>query len=144
LLAFSGSIATEGRFFAPAGNARISAVDTRDIADVAAAALTEQAHAGQTYTITGPAAISHGDIAAALSRATGRDITFVDVPPEAFADSLRDLLPPWQVEGLVEDYAHYAGGEAETVHSTVAEVTGHEPRDIDQFARDYADAFVPS
>jgi uncharacterized protein YbjT (DUF2867 family) len=144
LLAFSGSVATEGRFFAPIGSARISAVDTRDIADVAAAALTEQGHAGQTYTITGPAAISHGEIAAALGRATGRDITFVDVPPEAFADSLRDLLPPWQVDGLVEDYAHYARGEAETIYSTVAEVTGHEPRDIDQFARDYADAFVPS
>jgi uncharacterized protein YbjT (DUF2867 family) len=144
LLAFSRPIATEGRFFAPIGNARISAVDIRDIADVAAAALTEQGHAGQTYTITGPAAISHGEIAAALSRATGRDITFVDVPPEAFADGLRDLLPRWQVDGLVEDYAHYARGEAETIHSTVAELTGHEPRNIDQFARDYADAFVPS
>jgi uncharacterized protein YbjT (DUF2867 family) len=144
LLAFSRSIATEGRFFAPIGNARISAVDIRDIADVAATALTEQGHAGQTYTITGPAAVSHGEIAAALSRAAGRDITFVDVPPEAFADSLRDVLPPWQVDGLVEDYAHYARGEAETIHPAVAEVTGHEPRDIDQFARDYADAFVPS
>jgi uncharacterized protein YbjT (DUF2867 family) len=144
LLAFSGWIATEGRFFAPIGNARVSAVDIRDIADVAAAAFTEEGHAGQTYTITGPAAISHGEIAAALSRATGRDIAFVDVPPEAFADSLRDMLPPWQVDGLVEDYAHYARGEAEAIHSTVAEVTGHEPRDIDQFAHDYADAFVAS
>jgi len=144
MLAFSRSIATDGRFFAPIGDARISAVDTRDIADVAAAALTEQGHAGQTYTITGPAAITHGEIAAALSRATGREVTFVDVPPEAFADSLRGMLPPWQVDGLVEDYAHYARGEAETVHSTVAEVTGHQPRDVDQFARDYADAFAPS
>jgi uncharacterized protein YbjT (DUF2867 family) len=144
VLAFIGSIATEGRFFAPIGNARVSAVDIRDIADVAAAALTEQGHAGQTYTITGPAAISHGEIAAALGRATGRDITFVDVPPEAFADALRGMLPPWQVDGLVEDYGHYARGEAETIHSTVADITGHQPRDIDEFARDYADAFVPS
>jgi hypothetical protein len=74
MLAFSRSIATDGRFFAPIGDARISAVDTRDIADVAAAALTEQRHAGQTYTITGPAAITHGAIAAALSRATGREV----------------------------------------------------------------------
>jgi uncharacterized protein YbjT (DUF2867 family) len=144
LLAFSPLIATEGRFFAPIGTARVSAVDIRDIAEVAAAALTEQGHAGQTHTITGPAAISHREIAAALSRATERDIAFVDVPPEAFADSLRDVLPPWQVDGLVEDYAHYARGEAETIHSTVADVTGHQPRDIDQFARDYADAFVAS
>jgi uncharacterized protein YbjT (DUF2867 family) len=143
-LAFSRLIATEGRFFAPIGDARVSAVDIRDIAGVAAAALTEEGHAGRTYTITGPAAISHAEIAAALGRATGRDITFVDVPPEAFADSLRDVLPAWQVGGLVEDYAHYARGEAEAIHSTVADVTGQQPRDIDQFARDYAGAFVPS
>ena len=46
--------------------------------------------------------------------------------------------------GLLEDYAHDARGEAETVYSTVAEVTGRQPRDIDQFARDYANAFVRS
>jgi hypothetical protein len=82
--------------------------------------------------------------AAPCCRATGREITFVDVPPEAFADSLRDVLPPWQVEGLVEDYAHYARGEAEAIHATVSDVTGHQPRDIDHFARDYADAFAAS
>jgi uncharacterized protein YbjT (DUF2867 family) len=141
LLAFSRSIATESRFFAPIGNARISAVDIRDIADVAAAALTEQGHQGRTYTITGPAAISHGEIADALGRALGREITFIDAPPEVFAQSLREVLPAWQVDGLLEDYAHYARGEAETVQPTVAEVAGHEPRDIDQFARDYAGAF---
>jgi uncharacterized protein YbjT (DUF2867 family) len=144
LLAFSRSIATESRFFAPIGNARISAVDIRDIADVAAAALTEDGHQGRTYTITGPAAISHGEVAAALSRVLGREITFIDAPPDVFAESLREVLPAWQLDGLLEDYAHYARGEAETVHSTVAEVTGHPPRDIDQFARDYAGAFLRS
>ena len=144
LLAFSRSIATHSRFFAPIGDARVSAVDVRDIAAVAAAALTEPGHQGRTYTITGPAAITHGEIAAALSRAVGREITFVDAPPEAFAHSLREVLPAWQIDGLLEDYAHYARGEAETVHSTVAEITGHRPRDVDQFARDYAGAFVRS
>lgn len=144
LLAFSRSIATHSRFFAPIGDARVSAVDVRDIAAVAATALTEPGHQGRTYTITGPAAITHGEIAAALSKACGREITFVDAPPEAFAQSLREVLPPWQVDGLLEDYAHYARGEAEIVHSTVADITGHRPRDIDQFARDYAGAFVRS
>ncbi|MDQ3761989.1 MAG: hypothetical protein M3460_09920 [Actinomycetota bacterium] len=54
------------------------------------------------------------------------------------------MLPAWQIDGLLEDYAHYARGEAATVYSTVAEITGHRPRDIEQFARDYADAFVRS
>ena len=84
LLAFAGTIATDGRFFAPIGDARVSAVDVRDIAAVAVAALSEPGHGGQTYTITGPAAITHTDIALALSAATGREVEFVDVPAEAF------------------------------------------------------------
>ena len=52
--------------------------------------------------------------------------------------------PGLQIDGLLEDYEHYARGEAETVYSTVAEVTGRQPRDIDQFACDYANAFVRS
>jgi uncharacterized protein YbjT (DUF2867 family) len=142
LLAFAPSIATEGRFFAPIGDAQVSAVDVRDIAAVAAVALTEPGHAGRTYTITGPAAITHGEIAATLTVALGRDITFVDAPAEVFAEQLRGVLPPWQVDGLLEDYAHYARGEAAAVYPTVAEVTGQQPRDIGQFARDYADAFI--
>lgn len=142
LLAFAGTISSEGRFFAPIGDARVSAVDVRDIAAVAAVALTESGHEGATYTLTGPEALTHPQIAVALSGALGRDVTFIDVPPEAFADSLRATLPPWQLEGLVEDYAHYRRGEAASVSSAVAELTGRPPVDIRQFARDYASAFA--
>lgn len=142
LLAFAVSISTEGRFFAPIGDATVSAVDVRDIAAVAAVALTEAGHEGATYTLTGPEAITHSQIAAALTAALGRTVTFVDVPPETFADSIRELLPPWQVDGLLEDYAHYRRGEAAAVSPAVADVTGTTPRGIEQFARDYAPAFA--
>ena len=142
LLAFAGTISSQGRFYAPIGDATISAIDVRDIADVAAVTLTEAGHEGATYTLTGPASITHAQIAAALTAALGRDVTFVDVPPQAFADSLRGILPPWQVEGLLEDYAHYRRGEAASVSPAVAEITGRPPRDVQQFARDYAPAFA--
>ena len=141
LLALAGPIAAEDRFFAPIGDAPVSAVDVRDIADVAAAALTQDGHEGATYTLTGPAAVTHAEMASALSAALGREITFIDVPPEAFAASLRGVLPPWQVEGLLEDYAHYRRGEAAAVSTAVADVTGRPPRDVTQFATDYASAF---
>jgi uncharacterized protein YbjT (DUF2867 family) len=142
-LAFQAMIAQEGRFFAPIGDAPISAVDVRDIAGVALAALTQPGHSGKTYTITGPQAITHTEIAHALSKAIGRPITFVDVPPEDFAGALLQFgMPAWQVGGLIEDYAHYARGEAASVYPTVREITGSEPRDVRAFARDYASAFV--
>ena len=144
LLAFQPMIANEGRFVAPIGEARVSAVDVRDIAAVAAVVLTESGHEGKTYTITGPSAVSHAEMAHAIAAAVGRDVSFVDVPPEAFAGALTAAgVPPWQVEGLLEDYAHYARGEAAAVHSSVREVTGVESRDIKTFARDYARAFIP-
>lgn len=120
----------------------VSAVDVRDIAAVAAISLTEAGHEGATYTLTGPASITHAQIAAALTSALGHDITFLDVPPEAFADSLQAVLPPWQVQGLLEDYAHYRRGEAASVSPAVAEITNRPPRDVNQFARDYAGAFA--
>jgi uncharacterized protein YbjT (DUF2867 family) len=142
-LAFQATIANEGRFFAPIGEARVSAVDVRDIAMVAAVALTEPGHVGKTYTITGPAAITHPEIAHAIAEAIGRQVTFINVPPTDFSGALRNLgVPTWQVDGLIEDYAHYSRGEAAEVHTTVREVTGSEPRDVTAFARDYASMFM--
>jgi uncharacterized protein YbjT (DUF2867 family) len=142
LLAFAQYIATTGQLAAPIGDAAVSAVDVRDIAAVAAVALTEPGHEGATYTLTGPEAITHTQIAAALTEALGREVTFTDVPPEAFAQSLRGILPPWQVEGLLEDYAHYRRGEAAAVSPSVPGITGRPAISVRQFARDYASLFV--
>ena len=141
--AFRALIASQGRFFAPIGDARVSAVDVRDIAAVAAVALTQPGHAGNTYTITGPGALTHAEIAGAIGDAAGRTVTFIDVSPGEFEVALTKFgVPPWQAAGLVEDYAHYARGEAAEVHPTVREVTGAEPRSVAQFARDHASAFA--
>jgi uncharacterized protein YbjT (DUF2867 family) len=145
LLAFQSMIAAEGHFVAPIGDACVSAVDVRDIAAVAAVALTEDGHNERTYTITGPAAVTHTDMAAAIARAIGRPVAFKDVPSEAFAGALKAAgVPPWQVDGLIEDYAHYARGEAEAISPHVRDVTGVAPRDMNEFANDYSRAFVGS
>lgn len=140
LLGFAGTMA-QGWFAAPIGDATVSIIDTRDIADTAASVLTSTGHTGRTYTLTGPRAVTHGQIAHALSTATGRDIAFRDAPADQFTAALAGLLPPWQLDGLVEDYAHYARGEAADVHTSVTDLTGHPARDITDFARDYAAAF---
>jgi uncharacterized protein YbjT (DUF2867 family) len=143
LLMIGLSIASEGRFFAPAGGARVSVVDVRDIAAVAVAALTKSGHEGKTYDITGPEALTHGEMAAQLSEALHSAVTFVDVPERQFRDALRGLhMPDWQADGLVEDYAHYRRGEASDISSVVQEVTGGSPRRFSDFANDYRSAFL--
>lgn len=117
-------------------------VDARDIASVVAVALTEPSHAGQTYDVTGPDALTHGDIAEALAQATDHEVRFVPVPAETFVDSLRQTgMSAWQADGLAEDYAHYDRGEAAVVSSGVERVTGRPARSLQGFATDYAAAF---
>lgn len=142
LFAFAGSIAQDGSFGAPIGAAAVSAVDVRDIADVAIAALTDDRHIGATYTLTGPRAITHADMAQALSAALGRTISFADASAPDFAAALQGILPPWQIDGLLEDYAHYSRGEAAEVTDAVSTVTGHAPRSFAAFAEDYASRFT--
>ena len=145
LFAFQPMIAKDGRFMAPIGNARVSAVDVRDIAAVAVEALTGAKHEGQTYTITGPAAVTHPEMASAIDAAIGRPVTFLDVPAQAFAAALGSAgVPQWQIDGLIEDYAHYARGEAATVLPTVRDITGKDPREFSTFARDHAAVFGAS
>ncbi len=143
LLAFRASIATKGQFFAAAEDAKISATDVRDIAAVAVAALVEQGHEGKVYDLTGPAALTHAEMAAQLASALGRPVAFVNVSADAMRGALLAVgLPEWQTEGLLEDYAHYRRGEAAAVASGVQDATGKLPRTFAAFARDHASAFA--
>ena len=145
LLAFRETIMGQGKFFAAVGDARVSVVDVRDIAAAAAAALTGEGHEGKTYDLTGPQALSHGEMAEKLSGALRRVIEFVDVPPEAMREALIGAgLPVWQADGLIEDYAHYSRGEAAEVAPGVQETTGNPPRSFADFASAYAEVFSES
>ena len=142
LLGFREPIIKMGKFFAAAGNAAVSLVDIRDIAAVAAKALTEAGHENKTYTLTGPEALTHRQLAEKLSEALGRTITFMDVSPADMRQALdRAGFPAWQAEGLIEDYAHYARGEAAGISTAIPDITGRAARNFRQFAADYAPVF---
>lgn len=143
LLNFRHSMKQKGAFFAAAGEARISAVDVRDLADVAAAALTSSQYDNKSYSLTGPEALTFSEMAEQLSAALGRTIAFVDVSPDAMREALAGLgFPAWQADGLLEEFAMYRRGEAAEVESGVAEALNRNPRSFGEFARDYAPLFA--
>lgn len=143
LLSFKQTIQEQGKFFAAIGNAKISIVDVRDIAAVAAEALTEEGHRNKIYDLTGPEALTHGQMAALLSEALGKPVAFTDVPPEAMLQGLLSAgLPQWMAAGLIEDYAHYARDEASVVTNDVQNVTGKPAYNFKTFAADYKNAFL--
>lgn len=114
----------QGVLGAPIGDARVSLVDTRDIAAMAAVALTEDGHDHAIYTLTGPAAVTHTEVAMALGA------RFVDLPEAHFRELLAAVMPPWQLDGLIEDYAHYRRGEAAEVDSAIPTVLGRPARSL--------------
>lgn len=142
LLGFKESIIKKGMFFAAVGEAKISLIDVRDIAAVAAETLTTEGHDNKIYDLTGPEAITHQQIADYFSKGLKKAIKFIDVKPE---DMYREVViagfPLWQAEGLIEDYAHYARGEAAYVSAAVQDITGHPPRNFQTFVADYAPFF---
>ena len=143
LLNFRSNIASQGTFSAPASNARVSVIDVRDVASVAAAALTRSEHENQTYELTGPEALTHTEIASELSEALGKAVKYVDVPPETMLRTLLDLrIPRWQAEGVIEDYDRYRRGEAAAITSAVRDITQNPPTRFSQFAADYARQFL--
>ncbi|MBV8255266.1 MAG: SDR family oxidoreductase [Chitinophaga sp.] len=142
LIAFKDYIKTSGKFYASVGNAAISAVDIRDIAAVAAKALTEAGHENKIYNITGSRAITHNQMADIFSRVLGKEIVFVDVTPNQMERALRDAgFPEWQVGGLIEDYAHYSRGEAAEIYNTACDITNVAPISFEQFVNDYKELF---
>ena len=137
-----GARVLDGTFYSPVPDAAFSIVDARDVAEVAAVALTEEGHAGKAYGLSGPEAVSYRDQAKRVFAAAGREITVEEIPVEALKRELvRAGVPPWNAEGLSEQFALYAGGGAQMVTSGVKDALGRDPRTIDEFAKDHVEAF---
>jgi uncharacterized protein YbjT (DUF2867 family) len=131
-----------GTFYTPVPDAAFSIVDARDVAEVAALALTGDGHEGRAYGLSGPEAISYRDQAKRLFAAAGREVEVAEVPVEAVKRELvRAGVPPWNAEGLAELFELYASGGATMVTSGVQDALGRPPRDLDTFAADHVEAF---
>jgi uncharacterized protein YbjT (DUF2867 family) len=146
LLMNADTIRGEGRFVGAFGEGKVAPIDVRDIADVAVAALTEDGHAGQTYTLTGPTPLTYADLASALSAATGKPVSYVDVPLDAIRDNLQKAvaaghLPAFLADDLVKMQGNIARGGVAQVTDDVSRVLGRPARPFSDFARDSAAAF---
>ena len=137
------SLDASGTFYADAGEARISMVDTRDVAAVACRALTEPGHAGAHYDITGPEALSYTDVAAKLSAAMGRRISYAGASDDAVRQALLGAgLTEWFASALVGLYQDYrrsgTDGYAAQVTGTIQRLTSRPARSLDDLLGEIA------
>jgi uncharacterized protein YbjT (DUF2867 family) len=139
----AASIQARGSFHAPAGDMQYSAVDVRDIAAVAAHVLIEPGHQWQRYTITGPEALSHTEIAERFSQVLGRTIRYVDVPEDSAREwMLAAGIPAWTVDKVLDLYRYYRSGAAAEVTDNVERVGRKAPIRFEQFVADRAAEFA--
>jgi uncharacterized protein YbjT (DUF2867 family) len=133
------TIRAEAEFYSASGEAKISHVDVRDIAAVAAQALTEPNHEGMAYTLTGPEALTYDELASEISKVLGRRISHISLPPSDLKQGmLADGMPEQLVVRMLDLERYFREGGASCITSDIQRVTGRNPRRFAEFVRETA------
>ncbi|MGC5617511.1 NAD(P)H-binding protein [Georgenia sp. Z1491] len=127
-----------GRVALPVGDGRQGFVDAEDIAAVAVRALVTDDHLGEVLELTGPEALSFGEAAAAIGRATGRNVTYVGEPAEYREAMAVAGLPEPVVDGIVAQLAPLRAAGDTTPTGTVERVLGRPALAFEDYASDAA------
>lgn len=88
-----------GTLYGSSGDGKISSATRGDYAAAAATVLTSEGQEGKVYELAGDEAFTMSDYAAEISRQTGKDIPYVNLPESDYAQALiKSGLP----EGLAQ------------------------------------------
>ena len=124
----------------PAGNITEPFVDIDDTADVAVAALTSRAHDGKIYELSGPRLITFDEVVTEIGKAIGREIRYVPVSSDEYAQVLAQFVPAEQVTFLKELFEFILDGHNAYLSDGVQQALGRKPNDFRDFVRDAAAA----
>ncbi|SDM36089.1 SDR family oxidoreductase [Allokutzneria albata] len=141
-LGWAESVRTGGVVREPYGGRLTASVDIADFAAVVATVLVDGGHAGKSYRVTGPEALTPADKVRAIGAAVGRELDFVELTDE----QAREL---WRAEGWPEEGIDFMLTMWATVPPTVGvvtsvvkEVTGRSPRTFAEWAGEHARLFA--
>jgi NAD(P)H dehydrogenase (quinone) len=131
-LDFVPYFAAEGAIRGPGGNGRFAPVARDDIADVVVELITNSECSGP-FEVAGDESYTLAEAAGRLSRALGREITYVDeTMEEAWASRRPSGHPDWEIEGWITTYVAIAKGELAEPTTTVKDLTGHDPQRLEE------------
>lgn len=140
-LGWAGQIRENGAVRAPYGGAFRSLIHERDIASVAALALTEDGHDGEKHILTGPEAVKQSEQARLIGESIGRPVVWHELPREAAREELAAAFGDASIaDGALDAWAAFVE-QPERVTNTVEEITGKPARSFGEWASDHADDF---
>jgi uncharacterized protein YbjT (DUF2867 family) len=124
----------------PFDDVAISTVDPDDLGAVAALTLTTDQHQGKTYRLSGPEALRPAEQVAILAKYLGRDLRFEAQTDDEARAEMVGQMPKEYVDAFFEFFREGAVDET-TVHPTVKQITGRDPRSFEEWAEANAAAF---
>jgi uncharacterized protein YbjT (DUF2867 family) len=133
-----------GMYPMPLGTPGVSAVDTRDIAEAAAIALTSDGHLGKTYNLNGPEILSGRKVASIWSGLLGKEIGYPGEDLDSFEEQMRKSSPSWSafdIRMMFQGYLErgFVAGDGDV--ETLARLLGHPPRRYEDFATETVEAW---
>ncbi len=123
----------------PIGDAGISRVDVRDIADAAVNAMTTDNHANKTYALVGPEAVTGKSTAEVYSRLLGKEIKYGGHDMDAWYEQWRQWIPAWMAYEFRIMYELFQTRGLKATPAQLKEtetILGHSPRRFEDFARE--------
>lgn len=132
-----------GQFRLPVEDAAVSLVDGRDVAAVAAVVLTSNEHMGEAYTLTGPEALTHEEVANLISSASERDVAFETCTDQEMLGWLTGAGWRPDVAGVVISmYQSVRAGVRADVTADVLSVLGRSADTFEQFVNDHEELWA--
>ncbi len=143
-LIWARSIARDGVIYCPCGGGKVAPVDPYDVAAVAARALTQDGHEGQTYALTGPALLSIEQMAGVFARYLDKPVEFIAAAESEFIrESTQYGMRDESIQKWLEVFKSIRQGKCSYLTDTVERITGHSPRSFGTWCQNHLAAFQP-
>lgn len=136
-------ILEQNKILLPAGTAKTSFIDVRDIAAVAAKLLLDEEKNNQAFNLTGSEALDHSQVASSITEVTGRKISYQEISAEDFKKSLLAVgAPADYVDFLVLIMGYLKAGYSSSVTTAVSDILGRNPINFQTYARDMKNSWI--
>lgn len=143
-ITFLRDMVRSGTMYSSQGNGRVPFIDARDIAAVAARVLmSPEAHVGQSYTLTGPEALTNAEALALIANEIGRPVNLVPIAEDQAVAAMRQAgMPDALVEAMSSLNRIIAAGWVAEVTQDVPHLLGHPATRFIDFVREHRHAWL--
>ncbi|BAU12975.1 hypothetical protein LEP3755_35110 [Leptolyngbya sp. NIES-3755] len=136
---FIQTMAQQGTFYhSIAGDTKISHIDARDVAAVAALCLSQPGHENQAYDLTGSEAVSFEQVTQYFGSALNRSLQFIQVAPaDMKAARLANGEPEWYLDAEAQLFECWQNGAGSMITTTFSDLVQRSPNTFEAYAKDY-------